>query len=103
MLQVGAQEGSNVGPSLRDDEVVHVEELGDAGERGVTIRVVGLTPGAKGDFLAGSPWDDCAGFIFTFEDHGRVERCGGSIGGESRGPDKLGFGLARAFAWIDWY
>lgn len=52
MLQVRAQEGSNIGPRLRDDEVVDVEELGDAGERGITIRVVGLTPGTKSDFLA---------------------------------------------------
>jgi hypothetical protein len=31
MLQVGAQEGRDVGPGLGHDEVVYVEELGNAG------------------------------------------------------------------------
>ncbi len=31
----GLEEGSDVGPGLGDEEVVYVEELGDAGEGGV--------------------------------------------------------------------
>jgi len=34
----GAEEGRKIGPSLRDDVVVYVEELGDAGQwRGVGV------------------------------------------------------------------
>lgn len=76
VLQVRAQEGSDVGPRLRDDEVVDVEELRDAREGGFAVRVVGLPPGVEGDFLARGPGHDGARFVLAFEDYGRVERGG---------------------------
>lgn len=85
--QVGAQEGRDVGPRLRHDEVVHVEELGDARERRVPVRVAGLAPGPEGDALRRGPGHDGAGFVFALECYGRVEGCGGGVGGEGRGPD----------------
>ena len=76
MLQVGAQKRGDVGPGLRDDEVVDVKELRDAREGRFAVRVVGLAPGAKGDLLTRSPGNDGAGFVFAFEDDGGVERGG---------------------------
>ena len=42
MLVVGAEEGGDVGAGLADDEVVDVEEFGDAGEGGVSVVVGGV-------------------------------------------------------------
>jgi len=69
--------------------VVDVEEFRDAGEGAIAVGVVGLAPGAEGDFLGGCPGDDGAGFVFAFEDDGGVEGCGGGVGGEGGGPDEL--------------
>lgn len=88
-LKVGAEERSNVWASLRDDKVVDIEELGDAGEGRFTVRVIGLAPGAEGDFLARGPGDNGAGFVLTFKDYGGVEGGRGGIGGKGSGPDKL--------------
>lgn len=67
MLEFGAEEGSDVGARLRDDEVIDVEEFGDAGEWRLSVGVAGVFPGAKSDVLSGGPGDDCTGFIFAFE------------------------------------
>ena len=97
MVQVGAQEGGNVGTGLGDDEVVDVEELGDAGKGRVALGVGGLAPGAEGDFLGGGPRDDGPGFVFAFEDDGGVEGCVGGVGGEGGGPDELRSGVSVVF------
>jgi len=75
MLQVGAQEGRDVGPGLGHDEVVYVEELGNAGKRRVTVRVAGLAPGSERDTLRRGPGDDGARFVFASERCRRVEGC----------------------------
>lgn len=87
VLQVGAQEGRDVGPRLRHDEVVHVEELGDAREWRVAVRVAGLAPGAERDALRRGPGHDGVVFVFALQRYGRVERRRGGVGGEGRGPD----------------
>ena len=89
VVQVGAQERGDVRSGLGDDEMVDVEELGDAGEGRVALGVVGLAPGVEGDFLRRRPWDDGTSFVFAFEDDGGIERCVGGVGGEGRGPYKL--------------
>ena len=43
-LEIGIEEWGDVGSCLGDDEVVHVEEFGDAGKRGFAVVVVGLAP-----------------------------------------------------------
>lgn len=75
VLEFGAEERSDVWTGLGDDEVVDVEELGDAGEGGIAVGVAGVAPGAEGDFLGVCPGDDGAGFVFAFEDDGGVHCC----------------------------
>ena len=91
---VRGREGQERGAGVRDEEVVHVEELGQAGERRVALRGPaggGVRPGAEGDFLRRGPGDDGACFVFALEEEGRRggERAGGGVGGEGRGPDEL--------------
>lgn len=43
-LQLGMEEGGDVGARLGHDEMVDVEEFTDAGERGVAVVIVGLAP-----------------------------------------------------------
>lgn len=81
VLEFGAEERGEVGTGLGDDEVVDVEELGDAGEWGITVGVAGVAPGAESDFLGVGPGDDGAGFVFAFEDDGGVHCCRGGVGG----------------------
>lgn len=75
MLEFGAEERGNVGPGLGDDEVVDVEELGDAGEGGIAVGVACVAPGAEGDLVGVCPGDDGAGFVFAFEDDRGVHCC----------------------------
>jgi len=92
MLEVRAKERRDIRSGLGNNEMIHVEELCDAGEGAIAIGVVGLAPGTEGDFLGGGPGDDGAGFVFAFEDYGEVEGCGGGVGGEGGRPDELGGG-----------
>lgn len=80
-LEIGVEEWGDVRACLGDDEVVDVEELGDAGEGGFAVVVGGLAPGAEGDFLCGCPGHDGAGFVFALQDYGGVEGGGGCVGG----------------------
>ncbi len=73
MLEVAAEEGRDVGASLRDDEVVDVEQLRDARERRVSIVVARGAPGVEGRFLRGRPGDYGACFVFAFQEDGSVE------------------------------
>lgn len=93
VVQVGAQERREVGPRLRDDEVVDVEELGDAVERALAVvgglRVLRVRPGAEGGFLRRRPGDDAAVFVFAEEDDGVGGGRGRGVGGDGGGPDEL--------------
>ena len=94
MLQVGAEEGGDVGARLGDDEVVHVEELGHAGKRGVPLVevrgggdvVLGLK--SQGLRVRGGPGGYAAGLVFAEDSHWVVERVGGCVGGKRGGPDE---------------
>ena len=79
MLQVSAQERDKVWPSLRYKEVIHVEEFGNAGERGFAIRIASLPPGTEGDFLTRGPRNDGAGFILALQNYWRIKRGGGCV------------------------
>lgn len=72
VLELGAQEGSDVRPGLRDDKVVNIKELGNTGERAFAVGVAGVAPGAEGGFFGGGPGDDGAGLVFAAEDDGGV-------------------------------
>lgn len=93
MLQVRAQERNKVWPSLGYKEMINVEEFGNAGERGLAIRIAGLPPGTEGDFLTRGPGNDGAGLILALQNHGGIKRGGGCIGGEGRRPDELHVGV----------
>ena len=93
MLEIGAQEGSNMGPGLGNDEVVYIEELGHAGKRGVTLiegmgrgDVLGLESQGLGVRLRPGHYLPC--LVFAEEGHGLVERVRGGVGGERGGPDQ---------------
>lgn len=89
-MQVGAEEGGEVGTRLGDDEVVHVEEFCDAVERGFTVCVGRwVRPGAEGGFFGAGPGDDVAVFVFAEERDRAVEGGRGGVGGKGGGPDKL--------------
>lgn len=60
-MHVGLKEGDEVGTCLRDDKVVYVEELGDAGEGRVTIGIRGVGPWAKSSVCSSGPGDYYAG------------------------------------------
>lgn len=47
VVQVRAKEGGEVWAGLGDDEVIYVEELSNAVERGVAVSVGGMSPGAE--------------------------------------------------------
>jgi len=64
-MEVGAEEGGEVGSSLGDNKVIDVEELCDAVERGFAARVAGMRPGLEGCFFGGDPGDDVSGFVFA--------------------------------------
>ncbi len=68
MLEFGAQERGEVRTCLRDHEVVDIEELGDAGQRRLSIGVAGVTPWPKGDFLSRCPGYDGASLVLASED-----------------------------------
>ena len=90
MLDVVSEEGGDVRPRLADDEVVHVEEFGDAGERGVALvgGVAGGFPVVEGDLWGDEPRDDGARFVLAEEAVRVVEAGGGGVGGEGGGPDE---------------
>ena len=94
MLEVGAEEWGDVRARLGDDEVVHVEELGHAGQgRVALVEVVGggdvvLRLKSEGLGVRGGPGRDAAGLVFAEDGHGLVERVGGGVGGERGGPDE---------------
>lgn len=102
MVEVAPQERREVGAGLGDDEVVDVEELGDAVEgrlavvvaagRGVRVVVVGVGPRAEGRFLGGGPGDDVAVFVLAEEHDGVGGGGGGGVGGDGGGPDELVWG-----------
>jgi len=97
VLEFGAEEGGDVGAGLADDEVVHVEEFGDAAEGGVAL-VGGVgccLPGLEGEagvFGGGGgvePGDYAAGFVFAEEGvRGGGAGGGGCVGGDGGGPDE---------------
>ncbi len=90
VLEVVAEEGRDVGAGLADDEVVDVEELGDAGERGVAVvgGVGGGLPAVEGDVRGDEPGDDGARFVFAEEAVRVVGLRAGGVGGEGGGPDE---------------
>jgi hypothetical protein len=90
VVQVGAEEGCQVRAGLGDDEVVYVEELGDAMEGGVAVGIGGrgwVGPGAEGGFFGAGPAGDGAVFVFAEEGDGTVKGGVGGIRCEGRGPD----------------
>lgn len=93
VLQVRAQERDKVWPSLRYKEVINIEELGNTGERGFSIRIAGLPPGTEGDLLTRSPRNDSSGFILALQNHWGIKSGGGGVGGEGRRPDELHVGV----------
>lgn len=64
-VHVRLEEGDEVGPGLADDEVVDVEELGDAAERGVTVVVGCVCPVVEIGRVGGRPGDDVAVDVFA--------------------------------------
>jgi hypothetical protein len=58
---------------LGDDEVVYVEEFGDAGQRGFTVAVGDVAPGLEDGFLCVWPGNDGAGFVFAVDSDGGGE------------------------------
>ena len=64
-MKVGAEERSEVRSCLGHNEVIDVEELCDAVERGFAARVAGMRPGLEGCFFGGDPGDDVSGFVFA--------------------------------------
>lgn len=88
-MHVALEEGDQVGAGLADDEVVHVEELGDAEEGGFLLGVGGVGPVVEVDFVGGLPGDNVALGVFA-EDLGltvAVEGGCGGVGGDGGGPD----------------
>ena len=93
MLEVVAEEGGDVGPRLADDEVVDVEELGDAGEGAVAVvgAVAGRLPVVERHLRGNEPGDDGARLVLAEE--AAVLRVvevatAGRVGGEGGGPDE---------------
>ena len=95
MLLVISEERCDIWPSLAHNKVVDVEELGDAGEWGLSLvgGVAGcfpmfeceLTPW-RGD---GEPGNDGTCFIFAEKRIWAVMDCGGRVRCEGSGPDEL--------------
>jgi hypothetical protein len=75
--------------------MVYVEELGDAGERGLAFFVVGVAPGLEDNVLTMWPGDDGACFVFAEDCYGGVEGVVGGVRGDRRRPDKLGPRVSR--------
>jgi hypothetical protein len=48
MVEIRSEEGCEIGPCLRDDKMVHVEEFGYAVQWRLAIGVRGVCPGTKG-------------------------------------------------------
>ena len=95
MLLVVSQERSDVGPGLADDEMIHIEELCEAGEGGFPLieGVAGCLPMLECDLTLwggySEPRDNSTGFVFAEEGIWAVVDCSRRIGGESSRPDKL--------------
>ena len=90
MLEIASQEGRYVRPRLAHDEVVDVEEFGDAGKWRVAVvgGVGGGFPAVECYLRGEEPGDDGARFVFAEEAVGVVEGGAGSVGGEGGGPDE---------------
>ena len=91
MLAVIPQEGRDVGSGLADDEVVDVEEFGDAGEGGVALvgGVGGGFPAAECYHLRGDePGHYGARFVLAEEAVRVVEAGAGGVGSKRGGPDE---------------
>lgn len=94
VLEVGSEEWREVGAGLGYDEMVHVEQFGDARQRGVSlVEVVSggdVVLGLESQRLSvrGRPGHYLAGLVFAEDGHGLVESVRGGVGGERRGPDE---------------
>ena len=95
MLEVASKEGSDIWSCLANDEVIDVEELGDAGERRISLvgGVRGGFPIVERDLVLwgrqSEPGNYGAGFVFAKKGVGAIVGCRGDVGGEGRGPDEL--------------
>lgn len=64
-MHVGLQKGYQIGPGLADNEMVHVEQLGDSSKRGVSICVRCMSPVAEVGCVGRSPRNNVAVSVFA--------------------------------------
>lgn len=64
-MHVGLQKGNEIGPGLADNEMVHVEQLGNASKRGVTICIRCMSPVAEVGRVGRSPRNNVAVSVFA--------------------------------------
>lgn len=90
-MHIGLEERHEIGSCLGDDEVIAVEELGDAGEgRVARSGVGGAGPGGKGGRSICVPRLDSSSGGLAEEGWGlTVHRWCGSIRGNGRGANEL--------------
>ena len=90
-VHVALQKGDQVGARLADDEVVDIEELGDAQQGGLAVRVGHLGPVARVDRVGRLPGDDVALRVLAQDPRLAVvvEGWGGGVGGDCCRPYQL--------------
>lgn len=102
-VHVGLEEGDQVGAGLADDEVVHVEELGDAAQRGVAVVVRGVRPVVEVGRVGGRPGHDVSVDVLAEEGRLAVAVEGGRcrVGRDGCCPDQLHVCQYRPQSYID--